>query len=62
SAARTSLKVKHDLSTNVVYTEGARVLIIIKSLHEYNAAATTTIRGVARAESLPKDLPCIRKF
>jgi hypothetical protein len=53
---------KHDLSANVVYTEDAVVLIIIKSLHEYNAAAASTIRGVARAQSPPKDLPCIRKF
>jgi hypothetical protein len=37
-------------------------LIIIKSLHEYHAAAAPTIRGVARAESPSKDLPCIRKF
>ncbi|WP_157808808.1 hypothetical protein [Janthinobacterium sp. 67] len=53
---------KHDLSANVVYTEGAVVLIIIKSLHEYNAAAASTIRGVAGAQSPSKDLPCIRKF
>ena len=57
-----ALRLKHDLSANVVYTEGAIVLIIIKSLHEYNAGATSTIRGVARASPLPKELPCIRKF